>query len=140
MKSPCVACATEWDEDRMIHSARGLVCPECALARESDIALFRGIWMTILGGPVLGAGITMAGLLVALCSGAGGAAVYALGGILVLGHAVRAGMLLVSLRTDYSDLDVKAVHQGGLLIAALLSGTWGITLLCMALWMAVYAL
>lgn len=124
----------------MILSARGMVCPECALARESDIALFRGIWLTILGGPVLGAGITIVGLVVAVCSGVGGAAVYAVGGVLVLGHAIRATMLLMSLRTDYADLEVKPVHQAGLFIAALLSASWGLGLLAMGLWMAVLSM
>jgi hypothetical protein len=130
----CVRCKKDWPEGRMILSAQGHVCPECEMKQGQDQEMFRGVWLTAASGPGFAFSFSLAGLLSSMCLGVLAPAVWLVGGIAVAIMAVRAAMLLWSLRTDYAEVDVGVAGQIALAASSLLAGFWAFWLVLLGAW------
>ncbi len=53
--TPCVVCEQPFEESTLLFSARGLICEGCELDLEERTTVSRGVWFTVINGPITAA-------------------------------------------------------------------------------------
>src|SRR5688572_10692420 len=124
----CVVCNGSFHPGQMLYGARGHICMGCENEKEQQRSIYRGVWLTVAGGPALAIMGMSAGIILALLHPVVAAVAFMGFGIAVIVHAVRAVMLAISLMRDYAEIKVGPLEKGALFLSAALSAAWGASL------------
>lgn len=52
---PCAVCGEQFDESMLLFHAKGRICESCELELEERSSLSRGVWFTVVNGPITAA-------------------------------------------------------------------------------------
>lgn len=116
----CTICGRSFDESVLLFHAKGRICEGCELEMNEQESTSRGIWMTVIGGPIT----AMAGSVMPCVPIAGPYLTLAFGGMALW----RGSAALQVLWLSREDELFQASHKVALGISGALTTAWSVLL------------
>jgi hypothetical protein len=124
---PCVVCKKSFYSNELLYGSKGMICVECEANARMDSNFTRGLWMTVIGGPMFGmTGTSM--LCAILLFGPVGPFFGFCFGVATFLAGWRALMAGWTLSQPDAEQQVGGLEKGALFTSGALSLAWGLGL------------
>lgn len=128
----CAVCGQGFDEAELLFSDRGRICAPCELDLAEQAALSRGVWRTVIGGPVT----ALAGSVMVCVPMVGPLFALVLGAMALWRGTVALQVLWMSRGDDA----MGGATKGALLLSGALTALWSVGLVISGGVVGVYTL